>query len=94
MWSAAWRRADGLPDIVAVLGEWSIGPALHFSSIVAACSHILQALNAWHTHMSCRPMMALTLGALEMCERALRICEPCCIGRPVRLFFMFEAHDP
>jgi hypothetical protein len=41
--------------------------ALHCSRTVAACSHVLQALTALPARMSCRLMMALTSGALEMC---------------------------
>jgi hypothetical protein len=58
---------------------------------IAACLHILQALTALPTRTSCRPMMALTSGALETCVRALGTYEPSCTGRPARLFLMFGA---
>jgi hypothetical protein len=38
--------------------------------------------------------MALTLGTMEMCTRALGIGKPCHTGRPARFFFMLEAHSP
>jgi hypothetical protein len=38
-------------------------------------------------------MMTLTSDALKICARVLGTCEPNCTGRPVSLFFMFEAHD-
>jgi hypothetical protein len=38
--------------------------------------------------------MALTLGALETCARALETREPSCIGRLARFFFMVEARAP
>jgi hypothetical protein len=38
--------------------------------------------------------MALMSNALETCARALGTGEPYCTGRPARLFFMLEAHDP
>jgi hypothetical protein len=46
------------------------------------------------THTSCRPMMALTSGALKTCVRDLETHKPSCIGRSARLFFMLEAHGP
>jgi hypothetical protein len=58
---------------------------------IAACLHILQALTVLPTRTSCRPMMALTSGALETCVRALGTYEPSCTGRPARLFLMFGA---
>jgi hypothetical protein len=38
--------------------------------------------------------MALTPVALGTCAHALGTGEPGCVGRPIRLFFMLEAHDP
>jgi hypothetical protein len=38
--------------------------------------------------------MALTLGALETCVRALETREPSCIGKLDRFFFMVEARAP
>jgi hypothetical protein len=38
--------------------------------------------------------MALMSGVLETCVRASKICEPSCIGRPARFFFMIEARGP
>jgi hypothetical protein len=40
-WSAAWCRAIWSPGTVAVLGEWSTGPMLHYSYTVVVCLHIL-----------------------------------------------------
>jgi hypothetical protein len=60
----------------------------------AACLHVLQALNVLPARTSCRPMMALSLGALETWTRALGTCKPSCIGKSARLFFMPEARDP
>jgi hypothetical protein len=74
--------------------EWSIGTVLHCSHIVAACPHILQALNVLPIHTSCKPMMTLTSGALETCVHALGTYELSCTGMSARLFFMLEAHDP
>jgi hypothetical protein len=79
---------------VTVLGEWSIVLALHCSHTVTACSCALQALTVLHTHTSCRPMMALTSGALEMCTRALGTCVARYTDKPARLFFMLEARGP
>jgi hypothetical protein len=58
------------------------------SSTVAACPHVLQALNALPFHMACMPMMDLTSGAMETCARTLKTCEPSYTDMP---FFMFEA---
>jgi hypothetical protein len=87
-------HAVGSSGIVAMPGEWSAGPVLQCIHTVAACPHILQALNVLPAYTSCRPMMALTSGALEICTRALGTCEPSCIGRTAKLFFMFESCDP
>jgi hypothetical protein len=38
--------------------------------------------------------MALTLGTMETCTHALGTDESSCIGRPDRLFFMFEFRSP
>jgi hypothetical protein len=38
--------------------------------------------------------MALTPAAMGTCVCALGTGEPCCVGRPTRLFFMFEANSP
>jgi hypothetical protein len=38
--------------------------------------------------------MALILGVLETCVRALETCEPSCIGSPARFFFMLEVRSP
>jgi hypothetical protein len=64
--SVVWRRAIGSPDTVAVPDEWSTMLTLHYSCNVAACLHILHALTAVPARTSCRPMMDLTLSALEM----------------------------
>jgi hypothetical protein len=79
---------------VAVSSEWSIVLALHCSRTVATYLHALQALTALPTRTSCRPMMALTSGALEMCARALGTCVPTCTGSPARLFFILESCGP
>jgi hypothetical protein len=94
MRSAIWHHAVGSPGTVTVLGDWSIGPVLHFSNTVAACLYVLQALNALPDRMTCRNMMALMSGAMETCAHALGTYEPYCTGRPTKLFFMFEARDP
>jgi hypothetical protein len=39
------------------------------SHTTAACPHVLQALTALPTHISCRSMMALMSDALETCDR-------------------------
>jgi hypothetical protein len=92
--SAAWRRAVGSLGMVVVPGEWSTLLALHYSRTVATYLHVLQALTVLHARTSCRPMIALTSGALEMCTCALGTCRPSCKGRPARLFFMLEARGP
>jgi hypothetical protein len=79
---------------VAVTGEWSIVLALYCSHIIGAHPHALHALTTMHAYMSCRPMMALTLCALETCAHALRICMPSYTGKQARLFFMLEACGP
>jgi hypothetical protein len=89
--SAVWHRAVGSRNTVEVPGECSTVLVLHCSHNVAACPHVLQALTTLHAHTSCRTMMALTSGALEICARALGTCEPSCTGRPTRCFFMFVA---
>jgi hypothetical protein len=43
---------------------------------------------------SCRPLMALTSDALEMCAHALGTGRSCCTGRLAWLFFMLEDHGP
>jgi hypothetical protein len=73
---------------------WSAAQALHCSHIVSAYPHVLQALVAMPARTSCRPMIALTSGALETCARALGTGEPCRTGRPTRLFFVLDAHGP
>jgi hypothetical protein len=82
------------PGTVAVTGEWSTALVLHYSSTIAACPHALQAWTALPAHTSCRLMMALALGALEMCARALGTCMPSCTGKPARHFLMLELHGP
>jgi hypothetical protein len=77
---------------VAMPSEWSIVLALHCSRTVTTYLHALQALIALPARTSCRPMMALTSGALEMCARALGTCVSSCTGSPTRLFFMLESH--
>jgi hypothetical protein len=67
---------------------------MHYSRIVAACLHALKALTALPARTSCRPIIALMSGALEMCVRALGTCVPHCTGRLARLFFMLEARGP
>jgi hypothetical protein len=93
-WSAARLCPVMSPRTVAVPCKWSTGPALHYSCTIAACPHVLHALNALPAHMSYSPMMTLTSGTLETCARALRICESSCTGRPARLFFMFKTRGP
>jgi hypothetical protein len=92
--SATWRRAIRSPCTVAVPDKWPTGPALHYSRTVATCPHVLQTLIVLSTRTSCRPMMALTSGALETCARALGTCGSSRTGRSARLSFMFEAHGP
>jgi hypothetical protein len=92
--SAAWCHTVGLPCTVAVPGKWSAVLWLHYSHTVAACLYIVHALTTVPARTSCSPMMAMTSGTLEMCTHALGIGEPCCTGRPARLFFMFEARGP
>jgi hypothetical protein len=92
--SAAWCRTVELPCTVAVSGEWSTVLSLHYSRIVAACPYVVHVLTVVPGRMSCRLMMAMTSGTLEMCTHALGIGEPCCTGMPARLFFMFVARDP
>jgi hypothetical protein len=70
--AAAWCHAVRLPGTVAVHLEWSTGPTLHCSRTVAACPHVLHALNVQPTHMYCRPMMTLTLDTLKIWVRALQ----------------------
>jgi hypothetical protein len=91
---AACHHAVGSLCTIVVSDEWSTGTMLHCSCTIAACSHVLQTLVMLPSHMSCRPMMALTSGAMETSTRALGTCEPSCTDRPVRLFFMFETHGP
>jgi hypothetical protein len=67
---------------------------LYYSRTVAVCLHVLQALTVVPDHMSCMLMMALMSGAFETCTRTLGTGEPCCTGRPARLFFMLEVCDP
>jgi hypothetical protein len=55
---------------------------------------IFQGGSATPARTPYRPMLALTLGALETCVCAMGTCEPSCTGRPARLFFMFEARSP
>jgi hypothetical protein len=64
------------------------------SGTVAACLHVLQALNALPTRTSCMPMMALMSSIFETCVHALGTHEPSCIGSPTRFFFMLEARGP
>jgi hypothetical protein len=64
---------------------------MHYSLTVAACMHVLQALTMVLVCMSCRPLMALSSGALETCPRALGTGEPYPTGRPARIFYMLEA---
>jgi hypothetical protein len=92
--SAAWCHVVESPSTVVVPCEWLKGSVRHCSYIVAACRHVLQALNAPSTHTSCEPMMALTSGVLETCMRALETRGPSCIDRPGRLFFVLVAHGP
>jgi hypothetical protein len=63
--STAWRRAVGPANTIAEPSEWSIGPALHCSHIIATCPHLLQALTMLPARTSYRVMMALTSGTLE-----------------------------
>jgi hypothetical protein len=93
-WSAAWRHVVGSFGTVAAPCKWSIGLVLYYSYTVATGSHVLHAFNALPAYTSCRPMMALMLGALEACTCALGTCVPSGNGRPTRLFFMFEARCP
>jgi hypothetical protein len=89
-----WHYVVESLGTVAVPAEWSIVLTLHYSHTVAACLHALQALTTLPVRTSCRPMMALKSGALEMCVRALGTCVPSCTGRTARLFFMLEANGP
>jgi hypothetical protein len=73
--------------------QWC-GPALHCSCIVSAYPYVLQALTTQHARMICRPMMALTSGALETGVCAMGTCMPSCTGGHARLFFMLEARGP
>jgi hypothetical protein len=86
---ATWLHPVASPDTIAVPCEWSTGPVLQCSFIVAACLHVLQALNAQLARASCRLMMALTLGVLETCMHTLETREPSCIGRPTRPFSIY-----
>jgi hypothetical protein len=45
-------------------------------------------------YISCRPMLALISGVLEMCVRTLGTHRPSCIGRPAWDLFMFVARGP
>jgi hypothetical protein len=85
-----WSHAIESLGTIAVPGKWSVVLALHCSRTIATCLHALQALSALPAHVSCRPMMALMLGALKTCVRALGTCVPSCIGRPARLFFIIK----
>jgi hypothetical protein len=89
-----WRRAIELLDTVAVSDEWSIVLTLHCGRTVAACLHAFQALTVLPVRTSYRHMMALMLGALKTCARALGTCMPSCTGRPARFFFMLETRGP
>jgi hypothetical protein len=60
---------------------------------VATYPHFLHAINVLSASMSCRPIMALTSGALKTCMCALGTCEPSYTGRLVRLFFMFKVRS-
>jgi hypothetical protein len=91
---AVWCRAVESLSTVAVLDEWSIMPMLYCSRIVAVCAYVLHALTMLFVRMSCRPMMALTSGALETSACVLGTCMPSCIGGPARLFYMLEACGP
>jgi hypothetical protein len=51
------------------------------------------ALTTLPVRTSCRPMMALTSGALKMCTRVLGTCVPSCTCRPAKLLFILEARD-
>jgi hypothetical protein len=73
-WSAAWLGPVASPGTVAMPCVWSAGPTLHCSHTVAACLHVLQALNAVPSHTLCRHMMALMSGVLKTCVRALGTC--------------------
>jgi hypothetical protein len=88
-----WHRTVESFNTVVVLGEWSIVLALHYSHIVVVCLYALQALTALLARTSCRPMMILMSGALEMCTRALGICMPNSTVRHTILFFMLEARS-
>jgi hypothetical protein len=61
---------------------------LGFRSTIAVCLYVLQALTVQPARTSCRPMMALTSGALKIGARALGTCVLSCAGRSARLFFM------
>jgi hypothetical protein len=92
--STAWHHAIRSADTVAVHCEWSTRLVLYYSCTIAACPHVLQALNALPTCTSCKPMMTLMLGISETCVHALETHGPSCIGRPARDFFIFVAHLP
>jgi hypothetical protein len=63
------HRAVESLGTVAVPGEWFIVLALPCSHTVAACPHVLQALTTLPACTSCRLMMTLTSGALELWAR-------------------------
>jgi hypothetical protein len=92
--SVLWCHTIGSLGTVPVPCEWSIVVALHYSCIVAACLHALQALTALPARTSCSPMMTLTSGVLKTCARALGTCGVSYTGRPARLLFILKAHDP
>jgi hypothetical protein len=71
-----------------------LAPLQRWHCPVTACPHILQVLAVPPARTSCRPMMALTLAVMGTYTRALKTGEPCCVGMPVRLFFMLEANRP
>jgi hypothetical protein len=54
--------------------------------IVATCPHVLQAIMA--PHVTC------LVGALVTRECTLRTCEPSCVPRVAKSFFVLVAHGP
>jgi hypothetical protein len=51
---------------------------------------VTRDVTAQPAHTSCRPMMALMSSTSETCMRALGTCESSCIGRPARLFYVWD----
>jgi hypothetical protein len=63
--TAVWRCTVGSLGTVVVPSKWSAVLTLHYRHTVVVCPHVLHALIAVSARTSCKPMMALTSGALE-----------------------------